>query len=87
MPRHWIIGSCYLLIAALNIYRTGVASPNWIPWLFLAAGILSLQYTPAGQSGKKGGAIILSNRNKTSLAATILGVVMLVGLAIFYNRR
>ena len=47
MPRHWIIGSCYLLIAAPIIYRTGVATPNWIPWLLLAAGILTLQYTPA----------------------------------------
>jgi len=87
MPRHWIIGSCYLSIAALNIYRTGFGSPNWIPWIFLAAGILGLEYTPVEQPGKKRQTIILSGRNKASIAATILGVAMLVRLAVFHSRR
>jgi hypothetical protein len=87
MPRHSIIGSCYLLIAALNIYRTGFRSLNWVPWIFLAAGILALEYTPVEQQGKKRQTIVFSDRNKASVAATILGVAMLVGLAIFYNRR
>jgi hypothetical protein len=87
MPRDWIIGSCYLLIAALIIYRTGVASPNWIPWILLAAGILTLQYNPAELNGKKSRMIVLSDRNKASIAATVLGLAILVGLAIFHNRR
>jgi len=88
MPRHWFIGSCYLSIAGLNIYRTGFRSPNWIPWILLAAGVLGLEYAPVEQDGKKKRqTIVFSSRNKASAAATVLGVAMLVGLAIYYNRR
>ena len=88
MPRHWFIGSCYVAIAALNIYRAGFHSPNWIPWILLAAGVLGLEYSPVEQDGKKKRqTIVFTGRNKASIAATILGVVLLVGLAIYYNRR
>jgi hypothetical protein len=87
MPLHWFIASCYLSIAALNIYRTGFGSLNWIPWILLAVGILSLEYTPVEQDGKKRPTIIFSGRNKASFAATILGVALLLGLAIYHSRR
>jgi hypothetical protein len=87
MPRHWFVGSCYLSIAALNLYRAGFRSPNWIPWVLLAAGVLGLEYTPEEGHGKKRQRIAFSYRNKASIAVTILGVAILVGLAIYYNRR
>ena len=83
MPRHWIIGSCYLLIAALNIYRAGLRSPNWIPWILLAVGVLGLEYTPAEERGKKRQTIVFSDRNKASIAATVLGFAISMGIVVF----
>jgi hypothetical protein len=78
MPRHWFIGLCYSLIAALNIARNGTQPLTWIPWMLLAAGALTLVYTPVEEGGKMQRKIVLSQRNKASLAVTILGVVLLV---------
>jgi hypothetical protein len=86
MPRHWFMGSCYLLVCALNIHRSGFGSPNWIPWMLLAAGILTLAYTPVEQRGKTRQTLVMSNRNKASFVATGLGVLLLLGLLIFHRR-
>jgi hypothetical protein len=65
----------------------GFPSPNWIPWVLLAAGVLGLEYTPVEEHREKRQRISFSYRNKASIAMTILGVAILVGLAIYYNRR
>jgi hypothetical protein len=84
MSRLRIIGAVYLAVAALNIYHAGFVSPNWIPWALLAAGALTWEPAPAAQKGQK---MVLSDRKKASLTATILGVTTLAGLVIYRWRR
>jgi len=78
MPRHWLIGSCYALVAALNIFRNGGQLLTWIPWALLAAGALTLVYTPVEEGGKIRQKIVPSLRNKASVGVTILGAALLI---------
>jgi hypothetical protein len=87
MPRHWFMGSCYLVISALNIHRFGFGSPNWIPWVLLTAGVLTVAYTPVEQNGKTRQKLVMSGRNKASFVVTGLGGLLLLGLVVFQRRH
>jgi hypothetical protein len=79
----WILGSLYLLLAALNVVRRGIFSLPWIAWALLSFGALRLVYTPIEKDGKTQYQIVLSRQNQVSAAATFLGVVLLIFLIAF----
>jgi TRAP-type uncharacterized transport system fused permease subunit len=80
MLRHWsrLLGLFYLLPAVLNLLRHGIFSLAWIAWALLAAGALSLVYTPVEKDGKTRNELVFSRRNRVSAAATVLGCVLLI---------
>jgi hypothetical protein len=79
------LGSLYLLLAALNVARHGIRSLAWIAWALLAAGALSLVYTPVEKDSKTQYELVFSRRNQMSAALTILGVGLLIFVILFHR--
>jgi hypothetical protein len=81
----WMLGSLYLLFAALNVARHGILSLAWIAWALLSFGALSLVYTPVEKDGKTQYELVFARRNQVSAAVTILGGALLI-FVIFFHR-
>jgi hypothetical protein len=87
MVRHWsrYLGLFYLLPTVLNLVRHGVLSLAWIAWMLLAAGALSLVYSPVEKDGKTQYQLVFSRRNQMSAALTFLGLSLLAFLLLFHH--
>jgi hypothetical protein len=80
-----LLGLLYLLLAILNLVRHGILSLAWIAWMLLAAGALSLVYTPVEKDGKTKQELAFSRRNQVGGAVSILGGGLLIFLLLFHH--